>query len=66
LFPTGKHECRFAGQFTLHVKAEGKVSVAKYRFLGAKEKFHAFDFELTDYKQARGGSTSATTLRDYW
>ena len=66
LFPTDKHECHFAGQFTLHVKAEGKISVAKHRILGAKEKFHAFDFELMDYKQASDGSTSATTLRDYW
>jgi hypothetical protein len=68
LFPTGKHECHFAGQFTLHVKAEGKVSVAKHRFLGAKETFHAFDFELTDYEyqQARVGSTSTTTVSDYW
>jgi hypothetical protein len=66
IVPTGKHECHLDGQLTLHIKAEGKVSVAKHRFLGAKEKFHAFDFELTDYKQARDGSTSATTLRDYW
>jgi hypothetical protein len=66
LYPTGKHECHFAGQFNLHVKAKGKISVAKHCFLGAKEKFHAFDFELTDYQQARDGSTSATTLRDYW
>jgi len=51
---------------TLHVKDEGKVSVAKHRFRGAKEKFHAFDFELTDYQQTRDGSTSATTLSDYW
>jgi len=43
-----------------------KFSVAKHRFLGAKENFHAFDFELTDYKQARDGSTSAITLSDYW
>jgi len=66
LFPTGKHEYHLDGQFTLLVKAEGKVSVAKHRFLGAKEKFHAFDFELADYKQARDGSTSASTLSDYW
>jgi hypothetical protein len=56
-FQSGKHECHFAGQFTLHVKAEGKISVAKHRFLGKKGKLHAFDCELTDYQQAREGST---------